>query len=82
MFTCIDLCGELTIVTITLLGPISLLTGIVLFFFRSKFPKYIFIIIELLLLISFILFTDIKTDYDSCAPCGATGTSYKFQLLP
>ena len=76
-------CGTTTIINFILLGHLSLLAGIILLSFRQKISKKLFILIEILLFISFLLYT-IQYEHYSCLPTsgGAIIKAQEYRLFP
>ena len=75
-------CSIHTLITIIILGIIALVLAIIVVFLRKYFSKKIFIIVEILLLSIFILYS---VDYEGLG-CGgyyeADSTNYEVRFLP
>jgi len=76
-------CGTTTIITFLLLGPISLFAGFVFFYFRKKISRHFFVIIEILLLLVFLMYT-IHYKHYKCMPSMGGGQiqKFKYQVFP
>ncbi len=82
MYT-LAVCGTTTIISFILLGPFCLLLGIIFYLFRAKINKKIFLSIEILLIITFLLYS-VQYEHYSCRPSmgGGDFKQYKQHFFP
>jgi len=79
----IALCGTTTIITFIFLGPLCLLLAIILAIYYKKIVSKLFIMIEIILILLFLIYTINYTIYE-CKPSSGGGKyiEYEYQLLP
>ena len=83
MYGVAAVCGTTKIVTFLLLGPVALALGIVLVFVRKKISQPLFVTLEIIFGLLFLLYT-VRYEYYKCSPSMGGGYihEYHYRLFP